>query len=68
MCLAVPGKIVKIDGDDATIDYIAEKRTGKLIEEGYKEGDYVIVQGGIVVMKVPEKEAKAALETYSCVC
>lgn len=64
MCLAVPGKIIKIEGDVATVDYIDEQRQGKLVDEGYKVGDYVIIQGMIVIDKVPQKEAKAALTTY----
>jgi hydrogenase expression/formation protein HypC len=63
MCLAVPGKIVKIKGDEATVDYGIEKRKGKLIER-YKVGDYVIIQGGIVAMKIEKKEALASLRLY----
>ncbi len=64
MCLAVPGKIKKIDGGEAVVDYEVEERTAKLLEEGYKKGDYVVVQGGFVMLKIPEKEAKIALEQY----
>ena len=65
MCLAVPGKIIKINGSSATVDYGREKRTGKIIEKGCKKGDFVIVQGGIVVQKVSKKEAERALKMYN---
>ena len=56
MCLAVPGKIIEINNDIATIDYGKEKRIGKIIEERFSVGDYVIVQGKIVIEKIPENE------------
>jgi hydrogenase expression/formation protein HypC len=64
MCLAVPGKIIKIDQGEATVDYDVEKRKGALIEDDYSVGDYVIIQGGIVVQKIEEKEAIQALQLY----
>jgi len=65
MCLMVPGKIVKISKGKATVDYGTEKREAGIVEKGYKVGDYVIVQGKVVVSKVSEKEAIAALKNYS---
>lgn len=64
MCLAVPGKIIAIKEDFATVDYDVEKRQGRLIEKGYKVGDFVIIQGGIVILKVEKKEAEDALKLY----
>ena len=64
MCLAVPGKITEIKNEIATVDYGAEKRKGKLIGKNYKKGDYVIVQGGVVVQKVDKREAMEALKMY----
>lgn len=68
MCLAVPGKIVKIAKGSATVDYGTEKRTGKIIEDEYTVGDYVIIQGGIVAMKIEKKEAEEALKLYQTAC
>ncbi len=64
MCFAVPGKIIEIEGDMATIDYKTEKRKAKIIEPDYKIGDYVIVQGKIVVEKVPENEVELWLSLF----
>ena len=64
MCLAVPGKIVKIDGDTATVDYEVEKRQGKILEGEYNEGDYVIIQAGIIMAKIDPNEAKETLELF----
>lgn len=62
MCLAIPGKIVKIEGDNAIVDYVAEKRAAKIFSLDVSVGDYVIVQQKIVVQKILEKEALAALK------
>lgn len=64
MCLGVPGKIIRIEQDTAIVDYDIEQRSGKIIDGMYTPGDYVLVQGGFVVMKVPESEAKQALALY----
>ena len=64
MCLAVPGKIIKIKKGKAVIDYGVEQRTAAFLEQDLAIGDYVIVQGGFVVQKIPEKEAKQALQLY----
>ena len=64
MCLAVPGKIVSIKNDEAIVDYGTETRKGKLLDKTFKKGDYAIIQGGIVVLKIEKREALAALKLY----
>ncbi|USN45532.1 MAG: HypC/HybG/HupF family hydrogenase formation chaperone [Candidatus Woesearchaeota archaeon] len=64
MCLGVPGKIVAIQGDEATVDYVAEKRMAKIVAGDFHVGEYVLVLGQIVVEKISDKEAKEALTTY----
>ena len=64
MCLAVPGKIVSIKNGIATVDYDGETRHAHIIEDSFLVDDYVIVQGGIVVEKIPPEEAREAIENY----
>ncbi|MFT4307849.1 MAG: HypC/HybG/HupF family hydrogenase formation chaperone [Candidatus Woesearchaeota archaeon] len=64
MCLLVPGKIIRIDGETATVDYGSEERSGRLIEDGYDVGDYVLIQGGFIIGKVEREEAEASLRAY----
>lgn len=52
MCLAIPGKIIKIKDDIAVIDYNKIKRKAKIIEGNFKIGDYVIVKANIIVDKI----------------
>ena len=62
MCLTIPGKIIKIEGDIATLDYGSEKRQVKIVEGNYKVGDFVLVQAMVIVEKVYEKQMRGWLE------
>jgi len=62
MCLTIPGKIIEIKGDIATLDYGSEKRQAKIIEGDYKLGDFVLVQAKLVVEKVSEEQMTGWLE------
>ncbi|NQU78482.1 HypC/HybG/HupF family hydrogenase formation chaperone [Candidatus Woesearchaeota archaeon] len=64
MCVAMPGKIVKIEEDTATIEYPGATREAIIIDGDYKIGDYVFVSSKIIVMKIPEEEALKSLEVW----
>jgi len=63
MCLAVPMKLLKIDGDtgSAELGGIVKEISLSLIED-VKVGDYVLNHAGFAIQKLDEKEA---LETIS---
>lgn len=68
MCLAIPGRIVRLLGDEdadrsAEIDYgIALKTASLVYTPEARVGDYVIVHAGFATRIVPEEEAKESLE------
>ncbi len=62
MCLAVPGKIVGIEGDVATVDYGSERRVARIVSGEYSIGDYVIVSAKVVSEKVDEEQVKGWME------
>ena len=62
MCLAIPGKVIEMNGEDIIVDYGAEKRNVKNLFDGLKVGEYVVVSGGFVIKKVPEKDALETIE------
>ena len=62
MCLAIPGKVIKIEDDFATVRYIDNTQVKAKILESCKKGDYVIVQARMVVQKVPKKDAEKAFK------
>lgn len=65
MCLAIPGKILKIDGREALIEYPGENRRAFLGDDVKANlGDFVIVQMGVVVKKISAREAKVSLKAW----
>ncbi len=64
----VPGKIISLSSDRAVVDYGTEKREGIIVEGVYSVGEYVLIQGGIVIQRIPEEEAEESLKLYQQVC
>ncbi|OGT08016.1 MAG: [FeFe] hydrogenase H-cluster radical SAM maturase HydE [Gammaproteobacteria bacterium RBG_16_37_9] len=67
MCYAIPAKLVAIDGQTGTIDYFGEKRQILLDLDDVAVGDYVYAQGGVLVRKIPPKEAEEILEHWQTI-
>lgn len=65
MCLAIPGKIVQINGRDVLIEYPGENRRAFLGDDvKAKLGDYVMVQMGVIVKKISAKEAELSWKAW----
>lgn len=65
MCMAIPSRIVALDGDMATVEAFGKQRHVSLllIQESLQPGDYLLIQaGGFAYEKV---EQDAALETLA---
>lgn len=62
MCLAIPGKVIEVNGDNAVVDYSGEKREVKNYL-GVNLGDWVIVSNKIIVVKVPEAQVKKYVDS-----
>ena len=65
MCLAVPLKLIEIDGKSAVGEAMGMKREIRVdfIEEP-KIGDYVIVHAGFAIERLPEQQALEDLEAW----
>lgn len=70
MCLAVPGKIISINGDDP-LTRVGKVSFGGIIKEvnlayvpEIQIGDYVIVHVGFAISKVDEEAAEQTLEYF----
>lgn len=68
MCLAIPGKVISISGDDpllrlGRVDFSGIVKAACLayVPEA-KTGDYVIVHAGFALSKVDEAEAQKVFE------
>ena len=63
MCLAIPMRVVSIEGPRAMVEQSGARRTintGLLEQVG--EGDYVLVHAGYAIARVDEEEARRTLE------
>ncbi|MFZ2448084.1 MAG: HypC/HybG/HupF family hydrogenase formation chaperone [Syntrophobacteraceae bacterium] len=63
MCLAIPGEIVEIQDDVATvrIGEALRKASLMLLPDGAELGDYVIVHAGFALNKLDPDEAQESL-------
>ncbi|MCX5782126.1 MAG: HypC/HybG/HupF family hydrogenase formation chaperone [Elusimicrobia bacterium] len=63
MCLAIPGKIIKIGKNhQADIDFGGVIRSAQLdFLPQSKKGDYVIVHAGFAIHKLDKKDAKETI-------
>ena len=79
MCLAIPGRVKKIEGRKAWVGYDIRKskineqnkklnfeeiREAMIGEEGVKVGDWVMVQMGIIMRVLNEQEAEEMLQGW----
>lgn len=64
MCYAIPGRVVKVNGRFAIVDYYGEERKCLNDLEKVQEGDYVYAQGGVIVDKISEQEAVEILKHW----
>ncbi|MEN6439378.1 MAG: HypC/HybG/HupF family hydrogenase formation chaperone [Syntrophobacter sp.] len=67
MCLAIPGEIVEIQDDVATvrIGEALRKASLMLLPDGAELGDYVIVHAGFALNKLDPEEARESLRLLS---
>ena len=63
MCLAVPMKIVEINGDEGFVASSGLKRKVNLsLLKSPKIGEYILLHAGFAIERVKEKEAKKTLK------
>jgi len=65
MCLAIPGKIIEINGNSALIDFDGIKQNVIIaLIQNPEIGKYVIVHAGYAIEMMNEKEALEAIEQW----
>ena len=64
MCLAVPGKIISIENQQALVDFEGVQKKINLALVSASAGDWVIVHAGFAIEKMDEKEARETLKAY----
>jgi hydrogenase expression/formation protein HypC len=66
MCLGVPGKILAIDGMNASVDFFGVKKELRLdiVDEPVQVGDYVLNHVGFAIRRIPESEVQETLALF----
>jgi len=66
MCLGVPGKVVAIDGMNATVDFFGVRKELRLdiVDEPVRVGDYVLNHVGFAIRRIPPEEVQETLALF----
>lgn len=66
MCVAVPGRVVEIHGDESVVEFgKLKKLVNTCLIEDLKIGDYVLVHVGCAVDKIDEDEAGKTMSLFN---
>jgi hydrogenase expression/formation protein HypC len=68
MCLSIPAKIEKIEGETAVCSVGGSTYRANLMMlpvEELKPGDYVLIHTGFAIQKLDEEEAEASLKAFA---
>jgi len=66
MCLAIPAKVVSVEGDEAQVDFgegVLRDVNVTLVDA--KVGDYVLVHAGYAIQVLSEEEALETLRLWN---
>ena len=66
MCLAIPGEITEIDGNEARAEFWDVEKWVRLdiVGDTVSEGDYILNHAGFAIRKLPEEQVEQTLEIY----
>ncbi|GEJ55746.1 HypC/HybG/HupF family hydrogenase formation chaperone [Anaeromyxobacter diazotrophicus] len=66
MCLGVPGKVLEVNGLEATVDFFGVKKLLRLdiVDEPVAVGDYVLNHVGFAIRRIPPDEVGVTLELF----
>jgi hydrogenase expression/formation protein HypC len=66
MCLGVPGRVVSVDGLEATVDFFGVRRRVRLdvVDQPVSPGDYILNHVGFAIRRIPEEEIGETLVLY----
>ena len=65
MCLAIPGKIINIDGNSALVDFEGVKQNIIIaLIQNPEIGKYVVVHAGYAIEMINEEEAMDAINQW----
>ena len=62
MCIALPGKVISVDGGKAVVDFSGNQVNAYTGLVKVNPGDYVLVHAGCVIQTMKQQEAEEILE------
>ena len=66
MCLSIPGKVISIDNDMATVSVGGTEYEASLqLLDDVKPNDYVLIHTGFAIQKISEEEALETLKLFN---
>lgn len=67
MCLAVPAKVIKINGKHAQVDTLGKESKVEIKTSTPKTGDFVLVQFGMITEILDKKTAEESLKAWKSI-
>lgn len=65
MCVAVPGKVIALNGDMAVLDFWGiEKEVSTALLDNISIGDYLLVHAGCAIQKIDTEEAEEIINMF----
>jgi hydrogenase expression/formation protein HypC len=66
MCLGVPGRVVEVEGLDATVDFWGVRRQVRLdiVDQPVAPGDYILNHVGFAIRRIPAEDIGETLALY----
>jgi hydrogenase expression/formation protein HypC len=66
MCLGVPGRVLSVKGDVASVDFFGVRKDVRLdiVGEPVAPGDYVLNHVGFAIRRIPSEEIGETLALY----
>ncbi|MCQ2079166.1 MAG: HypC/HybG/HupF family hydrogenase formation chaperone [archaeon] len=65
MCLAIPGKIVSIEGDQANIDFGGALKTANISMVDANVGQWAVIHAGFAIEIMDEDEAQETIKLWN---
>lgn len=64
MCIAMPGKIIEIEGNKAKVDFSGTEVAANVMMVDAKVGDYVLVHAGCAIEVLSQSRAEEMLSIF----
>jgi hydrogenase expression/formation protein HypC len=66
MCLGVPGRVIAVDGETASVDFWGIRRQVRLdvVDQPVAPGDYILNHVGFAIRRIPAEEIGETLALY----